>query len=251
MTGWSEPIVVAALLAGLAGWLATGRSGPAARRLTRLTRPTRPTERPSPARPGPPARSSSWVVRLAVAGALVAAISGAGTVAVILGGLGLAAARAGSRRRRAEQSMRAALARDLPRAADLLVSALAAGAAPAVAVEVVGDALGGPVGVRLRPVAAALSGGWELPIPAAGDPAARLVRSFARAAATGAPLAEAVRAIAEEERERARWLALERARTAGVRAVGPLAACFLPAFVLVGVVPVVAGIARALLADWA
>ena len=43
---------------------------------------------------------------------------------------------------------------------------------------------------------------------------------------------------------------MERARRAGVQAVGPLAACFLPAFVLVGVVPVVVGVAQALLAGW-
>jgi hypothetical protein len=36
-----------------------------------------------------------------------------------------------------------------------------------------------------------------------------------------------------------------------VQAVGPLAACFLPAFVLLGVVPVVVGVARTVLAGWA
>jgi hypothetical protein len=37
------------------------------------------------------------------------------------------------------------------------------------------------------------------------------------------------------------------ARTAGVRAVIPLVACFLPAFILLGVVPVVAGLANELI----
>jgi hypothetical protein len=83
------------------------------------------------------------------------------------------------------------------------------------------------------------------------DPLAGLLRAVARATATGAPLADTVRDVASDARERARWEALERARRAGVHAVGPLAACFLPAFVLVGVVPVVAGVARALLAGWA
>jgi pilus assembly protein TadC len=64
-------------------------------------------------------------------------------------------------------------------------------------------------------------------------------------------LASSVRDLAADERERARWDALERARRAGVQAVGPLAACFLPAFVLVGVLPVVVGVARSLLAGWA
>ena len=235
----------AALLAGLAGLLVVPSGGPAARRLARLG-----TGQPSSSRPVAPEWLARWVVGAAVAGSLVAALAGAGAVAVILAVLALASSRHGSQRRRAERATRARVARDLPRAADLLASALTAGAAPPVAVAAVADTVSGPVGARLRPVAAALAGGWEAPAPASGDPTARLVRSLVRAGATGAPLADAVRAVADEERERARWAALERARTAGVRAVGPLAACFLPAFVLVGVVPVVAGIARVLLADW-
>jgi len=82
------------------------------------------------------------------------------------------------------------------------------------------------------------------------DPLAGLLRAVDRATTTGAPLADTVRDVASDAREQARWQALERARRAGVQAVGPLAACFLPAFVLVGVVPVVAGIAQALLAGW-
>ena len=70
-----------------------------------------------------------------------------------------------------------------------------------------------------------------------------------RASTTGAPLAATVMAVADDERERARWDAEAAARRAGVRAVGPLAACFLPAFVLIGVVPVVAGVAATVLGD--
>jgi hypothetical protein len=36
-----------------------------------------------------------------------------------------------------------------------------------------------------------------------------------------------------------------------VQAVGPLAACFLPAFVLLGVVPMIVGVARTVLTGWA
>jgi len=38
-----------------------------------------------------------------------------------------------------------------------------------------------------------------------------------------------------------------RARSAGVRAVAPLALCYLPAYLLVGVVPIVAGFAGSVL----
>lgn len=236
----------AVVLAGLAGALIAPAGGVGAARLIRAFAPPSSAACPT----GAP-RSPNWVIRAAVAGAVVAAASGAGAVAVILGVLALVTARSGSRHRQAERAARAATAHDLPRAADLLASALSAGAAPAAALAAVAEAVGGEVGARLRSVAAGLAGGWDPPEPPQGDPTARLVRSLVRASATGAPLADAVRAIAEEERQRARWEAMERARTAGVRAVGPLAACFLPAFVLVGVVPVVAGIARALLADFA
>jgi pilus assembly protein TadC len=117
----------------------------------------------------------------------------------------------------------------------------------------VGDAIGGPVGMRLRAVALAVRAGADLPGLAGADgtdPLAALLRAVARATVTGSPLAESVREVAADQRERARWLALEGARRAGVQAVGPLAACFLPAFVVVGVVPVVVGVAQSLLAGW-
>jgi len=71
---------------------------------------------------------------------------------------------------------------------------------------------------------------------------------MAWASATGAPLAATVSAVADDARERARWDAEASARRAGVRAVGPLAVCFLPAFLLLGVVPIVASVAGQVLA---
>jgi Flp pilus assembly protein TadB len=157
-------------------------------------------------------------------------------------------------RRRAARAERVAarLGRDLPRAADLLATCLEAGAAPADALLLVCDAVGGPVRAELQPLAAALRAGAD---PAAAwaatrghearwdDPVLRLGRAFSRAASTGAPLADTVAAVAQDERERARWSAEAAARRAGVRAVGPLGLCFLPAFALLGVVPVVVGVA--------
>ena len=64
---------------------------------------------------------------------------------------------------------------------------------------------------------------------------------------TGAPLSSVLARIAEDMR-RDRQVAVEvAARSAGVKAVAPLAACFLPAFLLLGVVPVVAALASSLL----
>jgi hypothetical protein len=58
-----------------------------------------------------------------------------------------------------------------------------------------------------------------------------------------------LRALADDERDQARWAAEAAAQRAGVRAVGPLVACFLPAFVLVGVVPLVVGVAEQVVGD--
>jgi len=61
------------------------------------------------------------------------------------------------------------------------------------------------------------------------------------AAESGAPLSDVLAGLAEDARARALLAARLRARAVGVRAVLPLGLCFLPAFVLLGVVPLVAG----------
>lgn len=163
-----------------------------------------------------------------------------------------------SRRRAGEERRQAArLARDLPRALDLLATCLAAGMPLGDAALVVCEVIDGPVRLALLPVGVAVRAGadpataWSRlgPVDGATDAWHRLARAVVRASTTGAPLAATVMSVADDERERARWDAEAAARRAGVRAVGPLAACFLPAFVLVGVVPVVAGVAATVLGD--
>jgi len=152
----------------------------------------------------------------------------------------------GARRRR-----RRRVAVDLPVAADLLAACLAAGAGPASAAAAVGASLGGPVGEALDRGAALVALGsdpGETWGRLADDRAlAPLGRALARAADGGLPLAEVVAALADEVRAASRARADAAARRVGVRAVAPLGVCFLPAFVLVGVVPVVAGVATSLL----
>lgn len=141
--------------------------------------------------------------------------------------------------------------RQLPLAADLLAACISAGAGPREAAEAVGDSLGGPVGERLARIAAELRLGGE-PAAAWGrlgsiPGAAGLARCLERAGASGAPAAEPVSRMAEGLRaDRAREAAA-RAQRAGVLMVGPVGLCFLPAFLVVGVAPVVIGLASGLM----
>ncbi|RYE75031.1 MAG: type II secretion system protein, partial [Myxococcales bacterium] len=63
-----------------------------------------------------------------------------------------------------------------------------------------------------------------------------------RAHESGASVGTAIVALAEELRDRARFDVESRARSVDVKSAGPLGLCLLPAFVLIGVVPMVAGI---------
>lgn len=106
------------------------------------------------------------------------------------------------------------LARVLRRAADLL----ALGADPAVA--------------------------WSIPPePTVDQQIDALVRLARRSASSGAALAGGVAELAVQSRHDAAHAATAAAERAGVLIAGPLGLCFLPAFVCLGIVPVVAGLA--------
>ncbi|REE97087.1 type II secretion system (T2SS) protein F [Thermomonospora umbrina] len=152
---------------------------------------------------------------------------------------------------REERQRRLRLSADLPVAVDLLAACLRGGASWAAAVEAVADALGGPVADELRGVAAKVKLGAD---PASAwwalterPELAALGRTVARAVDSGAALAPALTRLAEDRRRSANAEATARARAVGIRGVAPLGLCFLPAFVLLGLVPVIAGIARDLL----
>ncbi|WP_416370545.1 type II secretion system F family protein [Streptomyces sp. PR69] len=139
----------------------------------------------------------------------------------------------------------------LPLAADLLAACLSAGAAPRDAAEAVGEALSGPVGGRLVRTAAELRLGGE-PARAwarfgriAG--AEPLAGCLERADRTGAPAAEPVARLADRLRADQARLATARGRKAQVLITAPVGLCFLPAFLAVGVAPVVIGLADGLL----
>ena len=157
----------------------------------------------------------------------------------------------------AERALRLALDAELPVALDLLAACLAGGAGLPAAVRAVAAAVPGPAGARFARVASSLEVGtapadaWRL-LAEDGRPrragaagsglAAAAARTLTRADDGGGPVSDAVVALANQAREAARLQGEQAAARAGVMAVGPLGLCFLPAFVLLGVVPVVIGL---------
>jgi Flp pilus assembly protein TadB len=138
---------------------------------------------------------------------------------------------------------------DLPWAADLLAAAVEGGAGLDAALRAVADAVGGPLAAELRTVCAALALGASPASAWVGvDPAVGVVgRSFVRAADQGTPPVEHLDRLAADLRARAAAESSVAQRAAGVRALAPLGACFLPAFLLLAVLPMVAGVATTIL----
>jgi pilus assembly protein TadC len=80
----------------------------------------------------------------------------------------------------------------------------------------------------------------ELPFDSPCDALLRLAR---RSANSGAALAQGVADLADQSRHDAASAADARAQRASVLIAGPLGLCYLPAFVCLGIVPIVAGLA--------
>jgi Flp pilus assembly protein TadB len=149
-------------------------------------------------------------------------------------------------RRRRQQ-----LAAAVPHAVDLLAACLAVGLSPAAALELITAAVDPPLADELAAVTARLRMGVD---PAtvwralAGHPQlGGLGRAVSRAVDSGASVADAMLRLADDLRRRDRADVESRARSVGVKAALPLGLCLLPAFVLVGVVPLVAGSVSVLL----
>ncbi|MEV8552601.1 type II secretion system F family protein [Streptomyces glaucescens] len=186
---------------------------------------------------------------LAVTGAGWAVVGG--VPGVVAGVLAAVALRRWRGRRRgtvtgAVPDTRAAT-RQLPLAADLLAACAAAGAAPVTAARAVGEALGGPVGQALARGAAEVRLGGEPgeawralgAIPGAEG----LARLLERADVSGLPAAGPAARLAADARAGWARAATVRARRAAVLVTAPVGLCFLPAFLAIGVLPVVIGMA--------
>lgn len=137
---------------------------------------------------------------------------------------------------------------------DLLAACLRAGMPVPVAVRAVAEGLAAPAGPALRLTADLLALGadpgqaWQ---PALDCPATvGLAKVARRSGRSGIALAQALVRLAVAERAGVGEQSETRAQRAGVLIAGPLGLCFLPAFLAVGVVPVVIGLAGNLMQQW-
>lgn len=249
MTGHT---LLAAGLAALAVLLAV--RDPAARLRTLLRPPVPRGERRAlgrllAGRPGaPPLRRRTWL-SLAAAGALCFALSAgvvhlgswlwaAWPVLSVGGVLALGWLEPLAVRRRQQQ-----LVLEIPQALELMAACLAVGTPPRAACAAVVGAFAGPVGEDLQPVLRAV----ELGVPdseawaaLAGHPQlGPAAVDLARSVESGTQMVEALRSHARVAREHRRSALQLLARSVGVRSVLPLMLCFIPAFLLLGVVPTV------------
>jgi len=199
-------------------------------------------------------RGAALPLGVFLAGALIAP---AWWWVALLAGAGVAAARLrasapGSPRRRAAR--RGVLIGH----AELLAAALDSGLTMAGALRAVGDALrdrpvpdgAGELLAALDAVAAMLALGADAETAwraaDADEDLAPLAAAARRSATGGTTLADAVREHGRQVREEARQDAARSAGRAGVAMTAPLGVCFLPAFLCLGLAPVVLGLLASL-----
>lgn len=239
--------VLAAALAAVAAALACGPAG---------ARAAAPTQRQDPARgPAPGARSTVPASRRPPSLPLLAGLAAGAGVALLVPGpvavpagalAGVVVARRVARLEPAAvRRRRRALEHGLPHVVDLMSALLASGAAPSVALARVTEVVEDPLRGELAAYVARLRLGRD-PVSvwsamAEHPQLAALGRALLRAAQSGASVAGALSRLADDLRARRRADVDGLVRTVEVRATAPLGACLLPAFVLVGVVPLVAG----------
>jgi Flp pilus assembly protein TadB len=137
------------------------------------------------------------------------------------------------------------LVASLPHAVDLLAAALAVGLAPDAAVQQIAEVVEPPLADELAELTSRLRMGID-PVTVWRDLSHHpqlggLGRAVLRAVESGASVADAMLRLADDQRRQSRAEVEGRARAVGVKAALPLGVCLLPAFIVVGVVPLVAG----------
>ncbi len=244
--------IVALLLLAAALLIVDGRQGRARLRDLRWARPGGGAQ--AGARGSIPTLRRSWVVvgtiavttlAWTVAGPTVAAIAGIG--GGVLGAVAL-------HRAAGRVSAAATDDGDLAGRWELLAVCLEAGLPVAIALAAAFEPLAGPVGAHLRRVAGLLALGADPAAAWASTAEQPALAAFARAAGRSAGTGAALAAVARSEGTRLRAELLDsaqaRAQRAAVLITAPLGLCFLPAFLVLGITPVVIGLATRTLTQW-
>lgn len=151
------------------------------------------------------------------------------------------------RRLRAGRESAASVQRDWPDVIELLAVFVASGATPSHALRLAGEATGGPLGTVLGDVRTRIERGQRFADAVGllrlrvGLDAAPVVDLLVSAHRDGLPVGPLLDRLCEHAREQRRRHAAAAARRLPVRLAAPLVLCTLPGFVLLAVVPLVAG----------
>jgi tight adherence protein C len=147
---------------------------------------------------------------------------------------------------RREQRQLDALIEELPEVVDLLGVAIGAGLTINLAIRAVVDRVDGLVATELRAAVHDAERGLRLGealerVGRLGEPTRPLAEALCASERYGVPIAAALDRVAEDARVIRRRRAEEAARRLPVALLFPLVCCVLPAFVLLTVVPLLAG----------
>lgn len=234
----------AAALLLLATALLLGRP-PGTGRRARLAALVPVRARPRRARlPDPPGRVRRWF-EAALVGLAAGTLLGGGGIGLLMGaGVGIGTERL-LRRTPAATGGPGAVREDLPVACDLLAVCLGAGTPTAAAVAAVGTAVPGALGNWLTEVGARYRLGASPRAAWADAPPGTdgLGRVLIRAGESGSTVVPALHRLAADVSAARREAVEASVRRAGVWILAPLGLCFLPAFLCLGVLPLVLGIA--------
>lgn len=181
---------------------------------------------------------------------LLAGIGAAALLAALLGAVGVVAVVCGGAflwlrvRRARERPERLPVTDDLPVLIGLIASGIRAGATVPACLTAVSGAARDGLGTELAAVSERLRLGSEPVLAwqrsALPEPLVEVGRDLARAAETGAPAADLLDRHVADLRRRLKARTTARIERLGVLVVAPLGLCFLPAFILIGVVPMAA-----------
>jgi pilus assembly protein TadC len=152
-----------------------------------------------------------------------------------------------ARRRRAPRASNDPLA--AAASFDVFAACLRSGMAVSTAAAATASSAPQPLGRLLNRAADLLALGagsataWSNHVLSLDNHAEALMRLARRSATSGAALADGVAELADQSRHEAADAAHAAAERASVLIAGPLGLCYLPAFLCLGIIPVVAGLA--------